>query len=114
VGVRGVHGFAHISGGGVRNLVRLRRSVRFVLDRWPEPEGLYAWVEEAGHLPRRRLYETFNMGIGFTVVLDPAASSEALRRLHRKGYGNARIVGRVERGTGVDLPHLGLRYEGYQ
>jgi phosphoribosylformylglycinamidine cyclo-ligase len=109
----GVHGFAHISGGGVRNLVRIRSSVRFLLEGWPAPRGLYRWIEQTGRLRQRRLYETFNMGIGFVVVIDPAAWKGVKARLVRARYGDARVVGRVARGSGVELPQFGLRYEGY-
>ena len=40
-GLPGVTGFAHISGGGVRNLVRLSPKLRFVLEDWPPaPEAV--------------------------------------------------------------------------
>ncbi|HUI38731.1 MAG TPA: phosphoribosylformylglycinamidine cyclo-ligase [Thermoplasmata archaeon] len=108
-----VHGFAHISGGGVRNLVRLRPQVAFVLDRWPAPAGLFRWIAGLGELAADELYQTFNMGIGFVVIARPSRRSELLRRLARAGAPDAIEVGHVERGTGVRLPHLGLEFEGY-
>jgi phosphoribosylformylglycinamidine cyclo-ligase len=108
-----VHGLAHISGGGVRNLVRLNRKVRFVLDGWPEPEGLFAWVRELGGISAEELYQTFNVGIGFVVIVAPSATSSALARLRRVGASDARLVGRIERGKGVDVPLQKLRYVDY-
>jgi phosphoribosylformylglycinamidine cyclo-ligase len=105
--------FAHISGGGVRNLVRLHPKVAFVLDRWPKPSGLFAWLGELGGIEAQELYQTFNMGIGFVVVSRPVHIAQTLRRLARAGAPDATIVGRIERGRGVRLPHLGLAYEGY-
>jgi phosphoribosylformylglycinamidine cyclo-ligase len=107
------HGFAHISGGGVRNLVRLHPKVAFVLDHWPEPSGLFAWLRDLGHLEPHELYQTFNMGIGFVIVTQSAHRSETMRRLARAGAPDAIVLGRIERGSGVRLPHLGLEYEGY-
>ena len=112
-GLAAIHGLAHISGGGVRNLVRLHPKVRFVLDHWPEPSGLFRWLEQLGGLARREMYETFNMGIGFAIIARPVHRSELLRRLARSGAPDARVVGHVERGSGVALPHLDLAYEGY-
>ncbi|HLY76817.1 MAG TPA: phosphoribosylformylglycinamidine cyclo-ligase [Thermoplasmata archaeon] len=106
-------GFAHISGGGVRNLPRLRHGVRFVLDGWPTPVGLFRFLAEAGGLSTEELYQTFNMGIGFVVVVRPSASRDALATLRRAGYADARVVGRVEPGEGVTLPQLGLTYRTY-
>jgi len=109
----GITGFAHISGGGVRNLTRLRRGVKFVLDGWPEPTGLFRWLGEVGAVSARELYQTFNMGVGFVVVVRPSFATEALGRLERAGYPGTRVVGHVEGGQGVILPHLGLTYRGY-
>ncbi|MCI4317795.1 MAG: phosphoribosylformylglycinamidine cyclo-ligase [Thermoplasmata archaeon] len=107
------HGLAHISGGGVRNLVRLNRRVAFVLDEWPEPSGLFQWVAELGGIENDELYQTFNVGVGFVVIVPPVGLSATMRRLARAGAADARVVGHVERGAGVRLPHLGIRYAGY-
>ncbi len=106
-------GLAHITGGGVRNLVRLRPDVAFVLDGWPAPAGIFRWIAELGHVSSSELYQTFNMGIGFVVAVRPFAANEVERRIARSGYPGLRRVGTVERGRGVSLPHLGLRYDGY-
>ncbi len=109
----GTTGLAHISGGGVRNLLRLRRGVQFVLDRWPRPFGLFQWLAEAGGIDTEELYQTFNMGIGFVVVVRGSFEASALRRLWRAGYSDTLVVGHVAPGEGVTLPHLGLSYRGY-
>ncbi|MCI4325448.1 MAG: phosphoribosylformylglycinamidine cyclo-ligase [Thermoplasmata archaeon] len=107
------HGLAHISGGGVRNLVRLRPDVRFELDRWPAPSGIYRWVQELGAIAPEEMYQTFNMGIGFVIVVAPGAVDATRRVLLRARAGRAQVLGRVVRGSGVSLPHLGLEYAGY-
>lgn len=112
-GLRGVHGFAHISGGGVRNLVRLKGSVAFSLDEWPERPSLFRWIGELGEIADREMFQTFNMGIGFVVVVEPSAEATVLRRLARAGAPDARRIGTVGRGRGVELPGLGLTYSDY-
>lgn len=107
------HGLAHISGGGVRNLARLNPRVRFVVDGWPAPAGLFAWAQAAGRVSDRELYQTFNVGIGFVVVTGRTEAPAVLRRLRANGAPDARPIGRVARGTGVELPQLGLRYADY-
>jgi phosphoribosylformylglycinamidine cyclo-ligase len=108
-----VHGLAHISGGGVRNLVRLRPEARFSLDLWPRPKGLFEWLVDLGGLELEDAYETFNMGIGFVVVVEPGAATRLLARLKAHGAPDALEVGTVETGRGVALPSLGLEYRGY-
>ncbi len=107
------HGFAHISGGGVRNLSRLSDRVAFVLDAWPAIPPLYGWIQELGAVSTTEMFQTFNMGIGFALVVAPDHLSETRRRLARAGAGDAGEIGHVERGRGVSVPAFGLRYEGY-
>ncbi|HEV2166850.1 MAG TPA: phosphoribosylformylglycinamidine cyclo-ligase [Thermoplasmata archaeon] len=108
-----VQAFAHISGGGVRNLARLSARVAFVLDGWPPVPALFRWIQELGGISPREMFETFNMGIGFAVVVRPHRLSETLRRLARSGAADAVLLGRVERGAGVRLPSHDLVFHGY-
>ncbi|MCI4349709.1 MAG: phosphoribosylformylglycinamidine cyclo-ligase [Thermoplasmata archaeon] len=112
-GLGDVHGFAHISGGGVRNLLRLHPGLSFILDRWPEPSTLFDWIAELGNVAPRELYQTFNMGVGFVIVAGRRGRSELLRRLARAGAPDVLEIGHVERGAGVHLPGLNLDYDEY-
>jgi phosphoribosylformylglycinamidine cyclo-ligase len=107
------HGLAHISGGGVRNLVRLHQGVAFVLDQWPAPPPIFEWVQQLGAISDEEMYQTFNMGIGFALVVGREHLAEIRRRLARAGAPDAVAIGHVERGTGVSMPTLGLSYAAY-
>jgi len=107
------HGLAHLSGGGVRNLVRLHPRVAFVFDRWPEVPSLFRWIQQLGGLSDEEMFQTFNMGVGFVLVVAPARLAETRRRLARAGAPDALEVGHVERGSGVSVPAHGLAFEGY-
>ena len=109
----GVHGLAHISGGGVRNLVRLQRSARFVLGAWPSIPGVFGWVQTLGRVSDEEMFQTFNMGVGFMVVVAPRRVDAIRRALAAAGARDTTVLGRVERGSGIELPSLGLRYDGY-
>ena len=112
-GLAVTHGFAHLSGGGVRNLVRLQARVAFVLDRWPEVPGLFRWVQELGGLSAEEMFQTFNMGVGFVIAVAPRQLAETRRRLARAGAPDVIEIGHVERGTGVSVPAHGVAFEGY-
>jgi phosphoribosylformylglycinamidine cyclo-ligase len=109
----GVHGLAHLSGGGVRNLLRLRPRVSFRLDEWPRIPGLFGWLQSLGSISDEEMFQTFNMGIGFVVVARPSRVEAIERRLARVGARDTVRLGRVERGRGVTVPRFGLRYETY-
>lgn len=109
----GTHGLAHLSGGGVRNLARLRSNVAFVLDTWPEVPPLFGWIQRLGGLSDLEMFQTFNMGIGFALVVAREGLAETRRRLARAGAPDAVPIGHVERGTGVRLPDRGLDYPSY-
>jgi phosphoribosylformylglycinamidine cyclo-ligase len=108
-----VHGLAQLSGGGVRNLPRMRDGVEFVLDRWPAVPDLFSWVQSLGAVSDEEMFRTFNMGIGFVVVAAREHLADTRRRLARAGAPDAVEIGHVARGSGVSVPRFGLRYEGY-
>ncbi|MCI4336826.1 MAG: phosphoribosylformylglycinamidine cyclo-ligase [Thermoplasmata archaeon] len=109
----GTHGFAHLSGGGVRNLTRLTRRVGFELDEWPRIPPVFPWLQALGSVSDEEMFQTFNMGVGFVVIVSGARQSEALERLRQAGVRDARRIGTVEPEPGVRLPQWKLSYEGY-
>ncbi len=112
-GVPTTHGLAHLSGGGVRNLVRLHPRVAFVLDRWPEVPPLFRWLQALGPVDDAEMFRTFNMGIGFALVVDRRRLAETRRRLARAGAPDAAEIGHVEKGSGVRVPAFGIEFAGY-
>ncbi len=109
----GTTAFAHLSGGGVRNLARLSDRVAFDLNAWPPVPPLFGWIQELGGIADAEMFETFNMGIGFVVGVRPAHLAELRRRLARAGAKDAVPIGRVARGKGVRVPARGLEFSGY-
>ena len=43
-----IHGLAHITGGGLRNLLRLNKQVRFVIDQPFPPNDIFIFLQELG------------------------------------------------------------------
>lgn len=83
-----VHAMAHITGGGItENLDRVLPSdCDAVVHRgaWRVPRVIEAVVEAAA-LPADEAYKTFNMGVGFAIVLDPAHAPQAAVTLREAG-----------------------------
>lgn len=77
----GVHGFAHITGGGLtENIPRALnegQGLEINLDSWELP-AIFKWLSARGNMEPREMLKTFNCGIGMTVIVD-AASVDAVR-----------------------------------
>ena len=106
-----VHGLAHITGGGVRNLLRLKDNVRFVLDDLFDPQPIFSFLQRNGNVEDREMYQTFNMGMGFAIILSKKFADDALDIIEKRSDERVRIVGYVENGKGIDIPKLNLHYE---
>ncbi len=106
-----VHGMAHITGGGVRNIVRLKPTVEFRILDPLEPQTLFGELQALGAIEASEMYQTFNMGMGFAIVA-PEDDAKAIVHALRPDV-RARIVGDVQKGRGVSLPSLDLHWDTY-
>ncbi len=99
-----VTGMAHVTGGGLRNLVRINRGVRFEIDDPLEPQPVFTALQEMGGIDTREMYSTFNMGQGFVLIVNEEDADQALEILGQAT--EAAVIGLVTEGTGVDIPTL--------
>ena len=106
-----IHGMAHITGGGVRNLVRLKPSVQFRITDPLEPQRLFLELQALGGIEASEMYQTFNMGMGFAIVAPEEDAREMLRAL--RPDVKAKVVGEVQKGRGVSVPPLELHWDSY-
>ena len=76
-----IHGMAHITGGGLpENLPRClgeNQSISLNPKSWSIPP-LFSWLAQQGNLTAKTLYETFNMGIGFVLIVPPDLAEELI------------------------------------
>ncbi len=99
-----VKGMAHITGGGIPgNLPRiLPRGMRAVIwmVSWSVPP-VFQVIRKLGNISESEMNRTFNMGIGFIMIVSARSARKALSLLSGEGY-QAFIIGEIERGrTGV-------------
>ncbi len=70
-----IHGMAHITGGGLpENLPRClgaNQSVKIDINSWPSLP-IFDWIAEAGQVAIADMFNTFNMGVGFVLLVDRA------------------------------------------
>jgi len=102
-------GMAHISGGGLLNLARLAADVSYELDAMvPTPE-IFTLIAQRGEIRPAMMYATFNMGIGFCVVVNKSDQQAALAALKQVGEDAVRVGWVTARsGKSVSIPSAGL------
>ena len=68
--------------------------------------------QERGGISDTEMYEVFNMGLGFVVVVDDDASAKTVIDVCARFNHPAQIIGRIESGTGrsVTVPPKNLTY----
>lgn len=96
-----VRAMAHVTGGGIPgNLPRvLPGDVHAVLDRAAiPPNPLFPFLQGAD-VDDAEMWNVFNMGVGFLVVVPPGAADEAFALLAAAGL-RPFVAGRIEAGAG--------------
>ncbi len=74
--VDGVHGFAHITGGGIPgNVKRLLKDDQKAVVNWQawERPAIFNLIQQTGNVPEEDMQSSFNLGIGLVVAADPKA-----------------------------------------
>ena len=101
-----IKGCSHITGGGFyENIPRmLPDGVRAVVEKGSYPiPPIFKMLQEDGDIAEEMMYNTYNMGLGMILALDPADVEKAMAAMKEAGE-DAYIVGKVEAGEkGVTL-----------
>ncbi len=97
-----IHGMAHITGGGltgnVPRILRERWDVELALGTWPVPP-IIRRLAELGGLSDDDLFATYNMGVGYALIVPEAVAPDVLARAVALGE-RAYHIGVVIPGTG--------------
>lgn len=97
-----VHGMCHITGGGLLNLARLTK-LGFAIDDPIVPPPVFAWLQEQGRVLTAEMYRTFNMGMGFAMIV-PGHEADAVAG----SVPGAKVVGRCTAEPGIRLGELSI------
>jgi phosphoribosylformylglycinamidine cyclo-ligase len=105
-----VHGLAHITGSGLWNIPRLKEKVKYIIEDPLEPQPIFTFLQQYGNIDMYEMYQIFNMGMGFTVIVEHEDAEETIKILQNYSDATVKRVGTVQKGTGVEVPQLKLRY----
>lgn len=100
-----IKGISHITGGGfIENIPRMLPSgfkANIEIGSWPVLP-IFNLLKMEGNMTENDLYNTFNMGIGMVLAVDPEIADQAvefLNSLKEKAY----IIGNVTKGGGISI-----------
>jgi len=104
-----VKALINITGDGLLNLPRVDARVGFQIDNLPPIPPIFRLIQQHGAVSTAEMFEVYNMGVGFCVLVaeqDRDAVLSILQRHHRR----AQVIGRVveDDSKGVYLPHQRL------
>ena len=112
-----VRGLAHITGDGFLNLTRLHAPVGYRIEAPLPVPPVFGLIAQRGPVDDAELWEVFNMGCGFCVVVPSAHADDAVALLSQRHPGTA-VIGLTTPQSGlVELPTVGLagrRDEGFR
>jgi phosphoribosylformylglycinamidine cyclo-ligase len=101
----------HITSGGFCNLNRVEQeNIRFVIDPLPPIPPVFDLMQDLGEVSDAEMFEVFNMGTGFCVIVEGAREVEDVNKICKTHNVVSHVIGKVEacNGKEVTLPSKNL------
>jgi phosphoribosylformylglycinamidine cyclo-ligase len=92
-----ITGLIHNTGGGQTKCLRLGRGIRYVKRDLPEPDPIFLLIKKESNESWRNMFQDFNMGVGFEVVLEGKKVGPVLDIIDSFGV-EAKVIGEIEPG----------------
>jgi len=101
----------HITSGGFSNLNRVENdNIRFVIDPLPPVPEVFKLIQDLGEVSDAEMYEVFNMGIGFCVIVEGTREVQAVSEICKEHDVATHMIGCIEpcHGKEVTIPECNL------
>ena len=86
-----VKALTHITGDGFLNLSRVPHRVTFVIEAFPSPPPIFSIIQQLGGIADPEMFEVFNMGIGFCLVVPENQADRTLELVGSFGKKACRL-----------------------
>ena len=90
-----IRAIAHITGGGLSNLLRLHNSLGWEISNPLPVHPEFSWIQHQGNIDDREMYRTFNMGVGMILAVSDSVAEKISNWLVKRVPGT-QIIGEVK------------------
>ncbi len=110
-GIRWCYGI-NVTGHGWRKIMRAEQDLTYRITTVPKWSAIFAFMADLGQIGTREMYSTFNMDIGFVVIVRKSHARKTMALARGAGY-EPMLLGAVEAGPKrvIIEPH-DIEYEG--
>ena len=100
---QGIHGIVHCSGGAQTKVLHfINEGLHVIKDNLFDVPPLFKTIQEQSHTDYKEMYKVFNMGHRMEVYADPAIADQLIA-IAASFNIDAKIIGRVEQGSGKQV-----------
>ena len=92
-----IHYVTHITGHGLRKMMRARGNFKYVVEKLFEPQEVFKFIQKHANLTDYEAYETYNMGQDYAIFL-PAKDIKKAQGIIKKNGFESLDAGYVEKG----------------
>lgn len=90
-GSEDIKAIAHITGGGLSNLLRLHDTLGWHIDEPLPVHPEFSWIAEVGSVDSREMHRTFNMGMGMVVAVSEEVADDVAVWLSNRLRGTRKV-----------------------
>ena len=108
-----LHAIAHITGGGLSNLLRLHESLGWHISNPLPPQPEFAWAMAHGGIDAREMHRTFNMGCGMIIAVSSDSAATVADWLSDRLNGCSIIGEVIDNGHRVTHVHPDVVFDHY-